>query len=80
MAQQDNRIELRDPNGNPFFASTPGEINNLVFGFGYKIAKSGLTVDQALAQLVEKGPVAEELAAQSVPPGDPGPASSGRGK
>jgi hypothetical protein len=70
----DNRIELTDPNGGRFLASTPAEINNLVFGAGYKIAQKGLSIDEALVRLAEKGPVAEELAAQQVAPGgDPAP-------
>ena len=80
MAQVDNRVELTDPNGNKFMASTPAEVNDLVFGAGYKIAKSGLTVDQASAQLAEKGPVAEELAAQQAAPGAPADLPAGSKK
>ena len=72
---QDNRVELTDPNGNKFMASTPAEVNNLVFGAGYKVPK-GKTVDEVLATLAEKGPVADELAQLSLPPGLEAPGKS----
>jgi hypothetical protein len=62
----DNRVKLLDPNGQEFFASTPAEVNQLVFGAGYRLGEKG-TVDEALARLAEKGPVAQELAAQQGP-------------
>lgn len=66
----DNRVELTDPNGQKFYASTPAEVSNLVFGSGYKVAGKR-TVDEAIAQLAEKGPVAAELAAQQATPVSP---------
>ena len=65
----DNRVELTDPNGNKFLASTPAEVSNLVYGSGYKV-KSG-TVEEAMAKLAEKGPVAEALAQTQAPPSAP---------
>jgi hypothetical protein len=63
----DKRVELTDPYGQKFRASTPAEVSNLVYGAGYKVPK-GMTVDEAIAQLAEEGPVAEQLAASQGPP------------
>jgi hypothetical protein len=72
----DNRVKLHDPNGVEFYASTPAEVSNLVFGAGYKVADKGLSVDAAMAKLAESGPVADQLQAQQAVPQAP----SGGGK
>ncbi len=58
-------VTLVDPNGDEYVAVAPADINNLVFGAGYRIKEKGLTPDAAIALLIEKGPVAADLAPPS---------------
>lgn len=46
-------VVLLTPDGDEHRATNTGELNNLVFGAGYKLKDSKLTVDEALAQLAE---------------------------
>lgn len=53
IAMAGKSVTLTDPNGGEFVATSAAEINNLVFGAGYKI-KGGKSVDEALAAVAEQ--------------------------
>lgn len=57
-------VTLTDPNGNECLVSHPAEVNNLVYGAGYKV-KGGKTPEEAIAALAAAG---EDAAAKDSKP------------
>lgn len=60
-------VTLTDPAGNDVLVSHPADVNNLVYGQGYKV-KGSQTPDQAIASLIEKN---EDVLIASSPQGAP---------
>jgi len=51
-------VTLVDPNGGECLVSHPAEVNNLVYGAGYKV-KGGKTPEEAIAALADNAVTAD---------------------
>lgn len=61
-------VVLVDQNGDEHVATTPSEVNSLVFGFGYRPKDTKKSVDQAIAELIASDVEVPVLSAAPIEP------------